>query len=576
MTPHLLAPFLLTARNRFLPAGRPNPKLAGILLFSVGVAVALHLVALRVIGYFQAQNELGIILSFKIFEMAWVILFVMVMFSATVTSVSTIFLSRDNEILFAAPPPPATLFAMRYTTTSLYTGWMLFLFMLPVLLAYGRVFDAGAWYWPLLPITLLAVILCATGAGMLLTIILVNLFPARRTKDIILYLSICFGILIYLMFRLLRPEKLVNPDNYGHFIEYLSALSAPTAPYVPAAWAANLLTLNLLERRLDPLLLGLLLLTPAALFILGEAAMNRWFFRGYTKSSESFGGGRRFAGRINDYRPRPWRRIFHKEAKTLLRDSTEWAQFFMVGALIIVYLYNFKILPLDRAFIRQEYLTNLISFLNIGLSAFVCASLAARFVFPAVSSEGGAIVLLQSAPISMRAYLLRKLIFYWPPFTLLALLLIVLSNHLLGVSGPMLWLAPALILPLAWGLPALALGFGALYPDFKAENRAATMGGWGAWLFLLSAMSLIIASIAITAWPIRRLVGHWLRHGGAVPGEWALVLGGLLLSTLLTLGTSAFFFLKGAKALDTLTEVRGQAVNKPNDYTGGGEIAGQG
>ncbi len=547
----LLTPFLLAARNRFLPGGRVSPRGMGLILFSLGVATAIYLVSVRVVSYFQAQSELGIILSLKIFEMAWIILFAMVIFSCMVAAVSTVFLSRDNEILFAAPQTPARLFALRYLTTSLYTGWMLFLFMLPVLLAYGRVFQAGPWYWPLLPLSLLGVILSATGIGLLATIILVNLFPARRTKDIVLYLSICFGIMIYLMFRLLRPEELVNPDNYGHFVEYLSALSTPAAPYLPAAWAANLLSLYLLDRELDRLLLALLLITPPALFILGEATMGRWFFRGYSKACESFGGGRKMGSGLNTYRPRPWHSLFHKEGKTFLRDSTEWAQLFMVGALIIVYLYNFKILPLDRAFIRQEYLANLIAFLNIGLTGFVCASLAARFVYPAISGEGGAIVLLQSSPLGMKKYLLGKFLFYLPPFTLLALLLILLSNHLLGVAGPIWWLSVGIILPLIWAVLAMALGMGAIYADFKAESRAATVGGWGAMIFLLSALSFMVALIAGASWPAWRLVRGWLRHGALNGGDLRLTAVSLAFALLLSLAVGLFFFWRGAKALET-------------------------
>ena len=88
------------------------------------------------------------------------------------------------------------------------------------------------------------------------TVVLVNLFPAKRTKDIILYLSICFGIFIYLIFRLMRPEDLVNPDKYGHFIDYLSSLATPAAPYIPAAWASNLLSYYLLDREIDFLLIS--------------------------------------------------------------------------------------------------------------------------------------------------------------------------------------------------------------------------------------------------------------------------------------------------------------------------------
>lgn len=542
---NLLAPFLLALRNRLLPGGRPGWRGVGMALFSLALALALYLVAVRVVGHFQGQSELGIILSLKIFEMAWILLFAMVVFSCMVAAVSTLFLSQDNEILFAAPLTPARLFALRYLTTSLYAGWMLFIFMLPILLAYGQVFQAGPLYWPLLPVSLLGVILAATGLGLLATIVLVNLFPARRTKDIVLYLSVCFGILIYLMFRLLRPEELVNPDNYGHFVEYLAAISTPAASYLPPSWAASLLSLQLLEREMDWLLLGLLLLTPVALFILGEAAMNRWFFRGYSKSWESFGGGRKMGSRRMG--------IMAKEGKTMLRDSTEWAQLFMVGALIIVYLYNFKILPLDRAFIREEYLANLLAFLNIGLSGFVCASLAARFVYPAISAEGGAMALLQSSPLSMKSYLWRKYFFYWPPFTILALLLISLSNHLLGVAGPIWWLSVGVILPLTWAVLAMALGLGAVYADFKAENRAATLGGWGAMVFLFSALSFEIVLIFGAAWPAWRVVRGWLQHGGLAAGESWLLAASLGFAGLFSLLVGSFFFKRGVKALEAGT-----------------------
>ena len=40
----------------------------------------------------------------------------------------------------------------------------------------------------------------------------------------------------------------------------------------------------------------------------------------------------------------------------------------MIGALVVVYLYNFKVLPVERSLFEEEYVTNLISFLNIGLT----------------------------------------------------------------------------------------------------------------------------------------------------------------------------------------------------------------
>ena len=91
-----------------------------------------------------------------------------------------------------------------------------------------------------------------------------------------------------------------------------------------------------------------LVVTPMALFFLGEWAMESWFLSGVTKSQESFGGYRRFFSR-GKYRCSTMQWIFRKEAKLFLRDSAEWSQLFMIAALVVVYLYNFKVLPVERS-----------------------------------------------------------------------------------------------------------------------------------------------------------------------------------------------------------------------------------
>jgi len=545
----LLIPFRKALKNRFLPPGQVPWKGGGALLFCLGLCTALYLVSVRVIGYFHSQNELGIILSLKIFQMAWITLFAMLVFSCLVSAVSTLFLSQDNEIVFAAPVTPAELYAMRYLTTTVYTSWMMVVFSLPIFAAYGTVFGVDFPYWPLMGFTVLATAAIASAFGMLVTVLLVNLFPARRTKDIVLYLSLLFGIFIYIMFRMLRPEDLVNPDRYGHFIEYLSSISQPAGPYLPAAWAANLLSLYLLDREIDWLVLALLGVTGPALFFLGEWAMQRWFFSGFSKSQESFGGYRRFRSR-RPYHPSPWRWIFAKETKTFLRDSAEWSQLFMIGALVVVYLYNFKMLPVTRSLFAEEYITNLISFLNIGLAGFIIASLSARFVYPSVGAEGGAFYLIQSSPLSMRRFLLQKYLYYLIPFTVLDLLLVTVSDHLLNITGPMWWISVATSLVITWTVLAMALGFGAIYADFKAENRAAALGGMGAILFLLTAMGFELAVIFLGGLPAYRLVKKWLRGIAWQSGDLLLLVAWIAVSLLLAAGLSLFIFRKGLAALE--------------------------
>ncbi len=508
MTLRLFRPWLQTTIHRFFPRKNWGLRLAAILLLGSTICLLIYLGTYKVLSYFHAQNELGIILSLKLLQMAWITLFAMLIFSSMVTGVSTLYLSQDNEILLAAPLQPREVYLLRFFTTCVSTSWMVLIFSLPVFGAYGQVFSAGAFYWPLLLFTLPLMAATASAFALLLTIAIVSIFPAKRTKDIVLYLSLCFGLFLYLIFRLMRPEDLVNPDQYGQFIEYFSAISSPAGPWLPAGWAANLLSSYLLDREIDWLLCGLLLTSPVVLYFSGEIFMDRLFITGFSKSQESFGGHRRFRpvriGRGRLF----W--IFRKELRRFTRDSTEWSQFFMIGALIFVYLYNFKALPLDRSPLPTAYISNLIAFANIGLCGFLAASLATRFVYPAIGGEKGAFYLLASSPLSLSRYVFYKYLFYWGPFTLLALLLITASNSLLQISGPMWWISLFSALLITWTVLGLALGFGALFADFKAENRAASMGP-GAILFLFCAVLYQFLVIGLALAPTYRLVRSSIR-----------------------------------------------------------------
>ena len=540
----LLMPMVLSAKNHFFPSGSFPKKTIGVGIFCLVLCIILFNVTLRVVTYFHEQDELGIILSLKIFQMAWILIFAMLIFSCMVSAVSSVFLSQDNEIVFSAPISTPELYFMRYTSNTIYTSWMMIVFSLPIFGAYGIVFNTPLLYWLLIVITLVSMACSATCFGLLLTVILINLFPARHTKDIILYLSLCFGVLIIFLIRLLQPENMVNPDEYGNFIEYFSTISKPAAPYIPAGWAANFLSLYLLDLEIDWLLLGLILLTPFALYFLGEWAMKMWFFPGYSKSQESFGGHHKF-GHRRKYKLGTWQWLFSKEAKIFARDSAEWSQLFMIAALVVIYLYNFKLLPIDRAAFSEEFITNLISFLNIGIAGFIITSLSARFVFPSIGAEGGAFYHIRSSPISIRRFLFYKYLFYVIPFTVLSLILITMSNRILHIEGPMWWISIFTNLFITWAVVALALGFGAVYADFKTENKTVIMGSMGAIMFLLTATAIQVLIIFIGANPVYRIVRRWLNDYVLNLSDLYLLSLWVLTSALITIVLVIYFFRKG-------------------------------
>ncbi|OGU01544.1 MAG: hypothetical protein A2085_10760 [Gemmatimonadetes bacterium GWC2_71_10] len=256
--------------------------------------------------------------------------------------------------------------------------------------------------------------------------------------------------------------------------------------------------------------LGLYLLwTTAAVIVAGGAWLHsRLYHTGYTKAQE---GAERFVrGGFWDWSLGsvlaplgPARREFiRKDLRLFFRDTTQWSQLILLAALLVVYLFNIKALPLFRGEQVPFMLVSVVSFLNLGLAGFVLASIAARFIFPAVSLEGRQMWLLRSSPLELKAMLWSK---YWvgtTPLLVLALAITILTNVLLKATPFMMAMGIGTILLLTLAISALALSFGALYPQFETENAAQIPTSFGGLVFMMATIGLLAVVIVIESVPV--------------------------------------------------------------------------
>ena len=81
-------------------------------------------------------------------------------------------------------------------------------------------------------------------------------------------------------------------------------------------------------------------------------------------------------------------------------------------------------------------------------------------------------------------------------------ILIVASNLLLGVTPFMMILSVTTIFFLVPAVVAMAIGLGAIYPDFKSENPALSVTSFGGLLFMLCCFGLIIIVVILEAGPV--------------------------------------------------------------------------
>ncbi len=508
----LLSPRYRTFANRLRKGEEGSAwKLLFLGILAAAFWTAVFIGFYKVLAYFQAAEGFGDILARKLMGMIWLTFFAVLLFSNVISSLSTFFLSKDLENIHASPVSPEALFWARLTDTLVDSSWMVIFFGFPIFLAYGLVFGAGIIYYIKLTAVALPFLVLATSAAILFTFLVVNVFPARRTKDILFLLTIMAVIVLYLLFRFMRPERLVNPDAFSSAVSYFASLSTPGSPYLPSFWASEVLWPSL-----DPgtynesgFYLAFLWSTAAAVAVAASWCSKFFYAYGFSKSQE---GARRMVSRFNPIealiyvvgRPFPLasRVVIAKDIRTFFRDNTQWSQLLLLLALIVIYLYNFSVLDLKRSPIATFYLQNTISFLNIALAAFVAASLGVRFIFPAVSQEGFSYWIIRSSPLSLKRFMWTKYWIYVPPLLVVAEILIVLSNRLLNVTPFMMAISTVTMFFIVLGIVSLGIGLGAVYPRFEAENLAAVATGFGGMVFMIFSAIYVAVIVILEAWPV--------------------------------------------------------------------------
>ena len=133
--------------------------------------------------------------------------------------------------------------------------------------------------------------------------------------------------------------------------------------------------------------------------------------------------------------------------------------------------------------------------------------------------------LLRSSPLDVRALFWSK---YWVgtvPLLLVALPLIVVTNVVLDASTFILVLTTVTMVGVTCALTALALGFGALYPNYDTENVAEIPTSFGGLLFMMSAVTYLAGVVVLEAWPVYLYLSSRLREGEAEVGPVPLILG---------------------------------------------------
>lgn len=505
---HLLLPKWLTARARTVAGEKGRGARFAVLGF-VGVMFWAFIfgVLYRLLTYFRGVEEIGALLAGKLLGLLLLGFTSILLLSNVITALSSFFLAKDLDMLVSAPVDWLRLYGAKLLETIVASSWMVVLVAIPMFTAYGIVYDGG-WFFPIVATLLMLpmfVIPAVTGSA--LTLILVNVFPARRTRDILSVIAVLAAGGIVLLFRLIRPERLARPEGFRSLLDFIAVLRTPTSPLLPSEWVQKA-TMGYLQGEPDWLSMYMLWTTALAFFVLG-AMLHRWLYTtGFSKAQESAQRWVKKGGLLStlgDTVLKPFgtlrRELVLKEIRLFFRDTTQWSQLILLAVLVVVYVYNIKFLPLSGEGITF-FLVNVVPFLNLVLAGFVLASIAARFIFPGVSLEGRTLWLLRSSPMAVRDLLWAKFWVGTLPLIALAIAIVGVTDYLLQVSEFMFFVSVGTIAMMTFALSGMAIGFGTMFPQFETENAAQIPTSFGGLLYMMASVALIGAVIVLEARPV--------------------------------------------------------------------------
>lgn len=538
-------------RPKWLALGRPSRGTTGQSPAAILFFVLLG--ALFWYGIYQGSTwlcvkclkieDIGELLLRKVLSMAFLTFFSILIFSNLVTAFSTFFLADDLQLLNSAPVSRFQLFCARLFETTLHASWMIIVFGLPFFLAYGQTFQAGSAYYVSILFVMLPFVLIPSALSLIVALVLATVFPAQRTRDILLFLSVLGFVVLILYFRALQPERFLNPDQFSEAIELLGMLRDPVSLVLPSDWAVATLFPLLSPKRFvgDPIYMLALYSTAAASVVLAFWIFE-WLYAGaYSKAQtgqKTLYRGDAFWLRLVEWLSTPFPRAIQtmlgKELRTFLRNPGQWSQLLLLGALVVVYVLNFSSLRALTT-VNVQGVPAMVAALgiflfNLILLGFVISAVAVRFAFPAVSLEGRCFWMIRQSPMSMRAFLQSKFWSVFLPLILLSELMAFVTNLFIRSTPTQMVIAAFAVLLMTIGVTGMGVGLGATYPRFEIDNPAKIATGFGGVLFMICSMLWVGLLIVFVLVPMRYMLLAKLSGATVTTRQYWLIAGVCVLS----------------------------------------------
>ena len=472
---------------------------------------------LKFIGDFPG---FGALLVERLLYLLFAFLFVLLLLSNLVIGYTNLFRNRETSFLITLPVPTRTIFQWKFIESTVLASWAFVFLIAPLLAAYG--INRGVpWHFYPVTITLVGLfIILPAVAGSWLAVNLARYLDRRLFQ--VLAVS---GLLAMLAGAAwwFRPGEPIPEDLDTRVLPLLKKVLGRTFfaefPLLPSYWlsasvvhwsesgvaAARFFILVLLSHvlffsslawtRMGGLFYDAMSTVHSRGSVLGRWKwFNKW---GDARKQARLSRGfvERAFGLMRWLRP-DVRALMVKDTRMFWRDTTQWAQSLMLFGLLGVYIFNL------RHFSQQlvnPFWVHLVSYLNLGACSLNLATLTTRFVYPQFSLEGRRLWIVGMAPLGMVQIVKTKFWLATATSLVVTIGLITLSCEMLRMPWWRTLYFGCTVTVMTLTLTGLAVGLGALYPNFKEENPSKIVSGFGGTFCLVLSFLYILTTVIVLA-----------------------------------------------------------------------------
>ena len=488
----LLLPKVLSMKNSL--STRVVLKRSPFIAIGIGFWILLYIGTFKVLSFIRGIDFFGEVLSAKLLSMTFFGLTGFLILSNIITAISSYYLSKDIPFLLAKPITTGDIIRLKWLETFLNSSWMVLSFVPPVFIAYGVSYHASAGYYISISFVFILFLLLSAGIGIGIAHILTRFFPARRMRITLLGAGMVLFLVLYFAVKSIIPRTLETP------VDFLSSFMSfrTDSPLLPGYWITETV-LPMLRGKTPDAFYSLVLLSNCMFFSLLSFVIGMRLFRKNIEKLQPSGQGPG-RGLLDGFYPDQKTAVFYKDLKVFSRDTGQWSQVAIIGALVMVYIYNFKSIPVEAMADLTPFIKELMLLVNMTMAGLVLSAVTARFLYTSVSLEGEAFWIIRTSTVNISRFLWSKFLYGCIAVTLLIVLVVYLTNLAINVTGLLMYASVGTTLLLCISVSGLGTGLGAIYPKFRYENIASVSMSLGGMAFMVLAFTVVLITLALEAW----------------------------------------------------------------------------